>query len=75
MKSTTTKMIYLDGKMEDLLYYKDLYAPIFQVKEVDGCDRGKMETSDWKPVGIKWMWLDDSVLHLVSAKGLLECCG
>jgi hypothetical protein len=75
MEGTSSRMICLNGsnwplwkgKMLDILYYKDMYAPI-------ECDTAKpKETSDveWKKlnlqvVGLIRQWVDDKVYHHIS---------
>ena len=77
MEGNIGRMVSFDGsnwvtwktKMENLLYWKDLYGPI----EGDDAKPEDMKNEDWrklnrKAIGVIRQWIDDSVFHHVSTE-------
>ena len=74
MESNTSRMITLNGsnyhvwkgKMEDLLYVKDYYLPVFASKKPENKTDVEWNLLHWQVCGYIRQWVDDNVLNHVS---------
>lgn len=76
MEANTSRMINLNGsnyhvwkgKMEDLLYVKDYYMPVFETEKPENKTDGEWSLFHRQVCGYIRQWVDDNVLNHVSGE-------
>ena len=71
MEVNTSMMISLNGtncqawkgKMEDLLYVKEYWMPLFSTKMPEGIEEGQWKAPHRQACGFIRQWVDDNVLN------------
>ena len=71
MEVNTSMMISLNGtncqawkgKMEDLLYVKEYWKPVFSTEMPEGIEEGQWKAPHHQACGFIWQWVDENVLN------------
>ena len=83
MESNTSRMITLNGsnyhtwkgKMEDLLYVKNYYLPVFATDKPSDKTDEEWTLCHRQVCGYIRQWVDDNVLNYIVKRNMQEACG